>query len=111
MELIPAPIEAGLADVSNPDQVVGTKYTRELHSRCVLSMRWQRVVGLFLTGEINLTIKLDRPAKVFNNANADVVIDGGGLVTLSGNGVTWILYMNTYDPNLDLVRRSEASRQ
>ena len=46
-----------------------------------------------------VVITLDRPAKVFNDANPDVVIDGGGLVTLSGGGTTRILYMNTCDPD------------
>jgi hypothetical protein len=38
-------------------------------------------------------------AKVFNN-KPDVVIDGGGLVTLNGMGDRRILYMNTCDPDL-----------
>ena len=42
---------------------------------------------------------MDRPAKIFNNTNPNVVIDGGGLITLSGNGNTRILYMNTCDQN------------
>jgi hypothetical protein len=36
---------------------------------------------------------------VFNN-RPDVVIDGGGLVTLDGQGARRILYMNTCDPDL-----------
>ena len=38
-------------------------------------------------------------AKVFND-KPDVVIDGGGLVTLGGQGARRILYMNTCDPDL-----------
>jgi hypothetical protein len=34
---------------------------------------------------------------VFNDANPDIVIDGGGLVSLSGGGRIRILYMNTCD--------------
>ena len=41
---------------------------------------------------------MNKPAKVFNDANNQVVIDGGGLITLSGEGRTRILYMNTCDP-------------
>jgi hypothetical protein len=44
-------------------------------------------------------ITLDAPAKVRNDASDDVVIDGGGQVTLSGGGKTRILYMNTCDPS------------
>jgi hypothetical protein len=42
---------------------------------------------------------LSRPAKVVNNASPEIVIDGKGLVTLSGGGKTRILYMNTCDRN------------
>lgn len=51
----------------------------------------------FNCGPDPVVITLDRPAKVFNNANRVVTIDGGGLVTLSGGGTTRILYMNTCD--------------
>ena len=44
-------------------------------------------------------IVLKQTAKVFNNTGPRVVIDGGGQVTLSGDGVRRILYMNTCDPN------------
>jgi hypothetical protein len=44
-----------------------------------------------------VTITLDSPAKVFNDASDRIVIDGGGLVTLSGGGTSRILYMNTCD--------------
>jgi len=54
---------------------------------------------VFDCGPNPVTITLDRPAKVFNDADPDVVIDGAGLVTLSGGGTTRILYMNTCDPN------------
>jgi hypothetical protein len=46
-----------------------------------------------------LVITLDRTAKVFNDQNPDVVIDGGGKVTLSGGGSVRILYQNTCDPD------------
>jgi hypothetical protein len=42
---------------------------------------------------------MDRTAKVFNDAKPDVIIDGGGLVTLSGEGRFRILYLNTCDEN------------
>jgi hypothetical protein len=44
-------------------------------------------------------ITLERPAKVLNDSAPDVVIDGGGKVTLSGGGTSRILYMNTCDPD------------
>jgi hypothetical protein len=54
-------------------------------------------VVTFDCGSEPTTITLDRPAKVFNDASDEIVIDGGGLVTLSGGGATRILYMNTCD--------------
>jgi hypothetical protein len=44
-----------------------------------------------------VTIALKRTAKVVNTSKR-VVIDGGGLVTLSGGGERRILYQNTCDP-------------
>lgn len=32
------------------------------------------------------TLVLDEPAVVYNDANPDIVIDGGGLITLDGGG-------------------------
>jgi hypothetical protein len=51
----------------------------------------------FDCGPDPVTITLDRPAKVRNDASDDIVIDGQGKVTLSGGGRTRILYMNTCD--------------
>ena len=45
-----------------------------------------------------VTIVLKQTAKVFNNTGPRIVIDGGGKVTLSGDGVRRIVYMNTCDP-------------
>jgi hypothetical protein len=53
---------------------------------------------VFNCGPDPVTITMDQPAKVFNDANPDIVIDGNGLITLSGGGRTRILYMNTCDP-------------
>ncbi len=52
---------------------------------------------VFDCGPDPITLALPGPAKVFNNANPDIVIDGGGLVSLSGDGQTRLLYMNTCD--------------
>jgi hypothetical protein len=91
------PEEAGLADVSSPDTVVGTG-TRE---SCTAEAFIDAVAGggviTFDCGPDPVTITLDRPAKVVNDANPEVVIDGEGLITLSGGGGTRILYMNTCD--------------
>lgn len=56
-------------------------------------------VVTFDCGPDPVVIKLDRPAKIFNDKGPDIVIDGGGRVTLSGQGKTRLLYMNTCDRN------------
>jgi hypothetical protein len=53
----------------------------------------------FDCGPAPVTITLKRQAEV-QNTSKRVVIDGGGLVTLSGGGRTRILYMNTCDQRL-----------
>lgn len=93
------PAEAGLEDVSNPDQVVGNGTTESCTCDAVVDAVAQGGKIVFDCGPDPVVISMDRPAKVSNNANPDVIIDGGGLVTLSGGGSTRILYMNTCDQN------------
>jgi hypothetical protein len=57
----------------------------------------------FDCGTDPLTIRLNRTAQVRNDRAPKVVIDGGGLVTLSGNGKLRILYQNTCDPDLGIT--------
>ena len=51
----------------------------------------------FRCGPDPVTIEMEQTAKVVNTSKR-VVIDGGGLVTLSGGGERRILYQNTCDP-------------
>jgi hypothetical protein len=51
----------------------------------------------FSCGPKPVTITMNATAKVVNTSR-EVVIDGGGLVTLSGGGRRRILYMDTCDP-------------
>ena len=55
---------------------------------------------VFDCGPDPITLELTETAQVFNNANPDIVIDGGGLVTLSGLDQRRIIYMNACDPDL-----------
>lgn len=91
------PVEAGLADVSAPDTVVGDGTAASCTSEAVVSAVAAGGVITFDCGPDPLTIVLEQTAKVFNNTGPDIVIDGGGLVTLSGGGERRILYMNTCD--------------
>ncbi len=95
----PVPPEAGPADVSDPDHIVGNGTPESCTADAFISAVAQGGRIVFDCGPEPVMITLDRPAKVFNDADPDVVIDGGGLVTLSGGGRTRILYMNTCDQN------------
>ena len=54
----------------------------------------------FDCGPDPVTIVMDKTAEVHNDASRKVVIDGGGMVTLSGGGKHRILYQNTCDQRL-----------
>jgi hypothetical protein len=94
----PVPAEAAAVDISSPDHVIGNGTPASCTADAVIQAVAQGGTITFNCGLNPLTITLDRPAKVFNN-KPDVVIDGGGLVTLSGGGSNRILYMNTCDQN------------
>ncbi len=94
----PVPTGAGVEDVSSPDHVIGSGTPETCTAEAFIQAVAQGGKITFDCGTDPLTITLNRPAKMFNN-KPDVVIDGKGLVTLSGGGATRILYMNTCDPN------------
>ncbi|BHH86134.1 hypothetical protein LA52FAK_44230 [Desulforhopalus sp. 52FAK] len=91
------PEEAGLEDISSPDIVVGSGTPETCTSAAFVQAVAQGGVITFDCGPDPITIILDETAKVVNNTGPEIVIDGGGLVTLSGGGVRRILYMNTCD--------------
>ncbi|MGD2035029.1 MAG: hypothetical protein PVF73_08235 [Bacteroidales bacterium] len=92
------PAEAGPEDVSDPDHVIGDGTPESCNCDDFIEAVALGGKIVFDCGPDPVTILMDRPAKVFNDANPDIVIDGGGLITLSGQGRTRILYMNTCDP-------------
>lgn len=91
------PPEAQPEDVSNPDHVVGNGTPAGCTGQAVVDAVAQGGVIVFDCGPSPITIDMNQTAKVFNDQDPDVVIDGGGLVTLDGGGDTRILYMNTCD--------------
>lgn len=91
------PAEAGLADVSRPTTVVGTGTPASCTGAAFIDAVAKGGVITFDCGPEPVTLTLDRTAKVFNDKGPDIVIDGKGLVTLSGGGKHRILYMNTCD--------------
>lgn len=95
----PVPAEAGLEDVSDPKTVVGDGSPESCTSDAVVDAVARGGVITFDCGPDPITIMLDETAKVFNDTGPEIVIDGGWLVTLSGQGARRILYMNTCDEN------------
>ena len=91
------PDAARLADVSNPTTVIGDGTPESCTSDAVVEAVAGGGVITFDCGPDPITITLERTAKVFNDKGPEIVIDGGGLVTLSGAGARRILYMNTCD--------------
>ncbi|GAA2117761.1 hypothetical protein [Nocardioides bigeumensis] len=94
---VPVPAEAGAVDTSDPDRWVGNGTPQSCTSRAVVrAVAAGGVIG-FRCGPDPVTIELRKTAKVVNTSRR-VVLDGGGLVTLSGGGERRILYQNTCDP-------------
>jgi len=83
-------------DTSRPDRVVGTGTAASCTSAAVVAAVAAGGVITFSCGPSPVTIAMDRTALV-DNRSARVVLDGGGLVTLSGGGSRRILYQNTCD--------------
>jgi len=93
------PVQADLEDTSVPTNVVGTGTPASCTSAAFVDAVAQGGIITFDCGPDPVTITLDQTAKVFNDTGPDIVIDGGGLVTLSGGNSRRILYMNTCDQN------------
>ncbi len=91
------PSGAGLEDTSGSTNVVGTGTPESCTSDAVVAAVAAGGIITFDCGSELTTITLDQTAKIFNNTGPEIVIDGGGLVTLSGAGARRILYMNTCD--------------
>ncbi|MCC6619368.1 MAG: S-layer homology domain-containing protein [Chloroflexi bacterium] len=87
------------ADVSDPDHVVGSGTPGSCTSAAVVAAVAHGGVITFDCGPSPVTISMTATARVFNN-KPNVVIDGGGLVTLDGGDARRIIYMNTCDPDL-----------
>jgi hypothetical protein len=91
-----APAETQPFDTSRPDRVVGTGSASSCTSQAVVDAVASGGVITFDCGPDPVTIPMDMTAKVVNTSPL-VVLDGGGKVTLSGQGQRRIFYMNTCD--------------
>jgi hypothetical protein len=96
----PVPTGAGLEDSSHPDHVIGSGTPGSCTSDAVVAAVAAGGVITFDCGSAPATIQMTATAQVFNNAAPTTIIDGGGLITLSGMGQRRVLYMNTCDQNL-----------
>jgi len=91
------PAEGALKDISRPDHVIGSGTPESCGEADLRAAVAKGGVITFDCGPNPITLVLSQTAKVFNDAADDIVIDGGGKVTLSGGGQRRILYMNTCD--------------
>ena len=91
------PEEAKPADTSSPDQVIGDGTPESCTSKAFVDAVAKGGVITFDCGPEPHTIKLEQTAKVVNDTGPEIVIDGGGLITLDGQGQRRILYQNTCD--------------
>jgi hypothetical protein len=94
----PVPVEAQAVDTSNPDHVIGNGTSAGCTSEAVVAAVALGGIITFDCGPDPITIEMKATAKVFNDTGPEIVIDGGGLVTLSGQDQRRILYLNTCDP-------------
>ena len=94
----PVPAEAEAVDTSSPAVVVGNGTPASCTSAAVVAAVAQGGIIVFDCGPDPTTIEMLETAKVFNDTGPQIVLDGGGLVTLSGRDQNRILYMNTCDP-------------
>ncbi|MET8256329.1 hypothetical protein [Micromonospora sp. NPDC005205] len=91
------PAEARAVDTSKPTRRIGTGTPASCTSAAVVKAVAAGGVITFNCGPAPVTIKMAATAKVRNANGPKIVLDGGGTVTLSGQGQRRILYMNTCD--------------
>ncbi|MEN3283337.1 MAG: hypothetical protein V7607_4477 [Solirubrobacteraceae bacterium] len=85
------------APAETPTRVIGTGTPRSCTSAAVVAAVRAGGRITFSCGPKPVTIRMRATAKVLNTRR-EVVIDGGGSITLSGGGKRRILYMDTCDP-------------
>ncbi len=93
------PADAQAVTLPSTATVIGSGTSESCTSAAVISAIAAGGYIKFNCGPDPVTITLTATAKIFNDKGPDIVIDGGGLVTLSGGGQHRILYMDTCDQN------------
>jgi predicted outer membrane repeat protein len=97
MRAVHVPAADGPVDSSHPSHVVGRGTAASCTSAAVVAAVRAGGIVRFSCGPEAVVIRMGTTAKVLNTSPR-VVLDGGGLVTLSGEGRRRILYMDTCDP-------------
>jgi hypothetical protein len=93
---VPVPAAARPVNTSRAEHVVGHGTPAGCTSAAVIAAVRAGGIISFNCGPSPVTIRMNATAKV-RNTSARVVLDGGGLITLSGQGRHRILYMDTCD--------------
>jgi predicted outer membrane repeat protein len=94
---VPVPAAGRAVGTSHPNHIVGHGTAATCTSAAVVAAVRAGGIIRFSCGREPVTIRMSTTAKVMNTS-PQVVIDGGGRVTLSGEGRRRILYMDTCDP-------------
>ncbi|MBB4966616.1 hypothetical protein [Saccharothrix violaceirubra] len=103
------PAQAAAVDTSRPTTVIGDGTPAGCTSEAVVAAVAKGGVITFSCGPAPVRIALTATAKVRNDA-PDVVLDGGGRVTLTGSGQRRVLYLNTCD-QAQVVTTSHCQQQ
>ncbi|NGM12708.1 hypothetical protein ENC19_08580 [Verrucosispora sp. CWR15] len=94
---VTVPAAGRAVDTSKPTRTVGNGSPDSCTSAAVIRAVAAGGIITFDCGPDPVTIRMTATAKVRNANGPQVVLDGGGKVTLSGQGKRRILYMNTCD--------------
>jgi hypothetical protein len=97
------PLEARAVDTSHPTHVVGNGTAASCTSAAVRRAVRNGGKITFDCGPGRKLIRMKKTANVRNDRRPNVVIDGGGKITLSGVGKRRIIYMNTCDARLGIT--------
>jgi hypothetical protein len=91
------PPAARAVSTAHPNHVIGHGTPASCTAAAVVKAVAEGGIITFDCGPRPVTITMTATAKVVNTSH-EVVLDGGGKVTLNGAGTIRILYMNTCDP-------------
>jgi predicted outer membrane repeat protein len=93
---VPVPASARPVDTSRPGRLIGHGTAAGCTSAAVVAAVRAGGIIRFSCGPKPVVIRMNTTVKIVNT-RPRVVLDGGGLVTLSGEGRRRILYMDTCD--------------